>query len=70
VPNHEILWVLVEESSRRRFARYVHVNNWNLLYYCLNIAKSENAMMWRMLSRLETCLQFTSVESEFIPDYI
>jgi hypothetical protein len=27
VPNHEILWVLVEESSRRRFARYVHVNN-------------------------------------------
>jgi hypothetical protein len=28
---------------RRRFARYVHVKNWNLLFYCSNIAKSENA---------------------------
>jgi hypothetical protein len=90
--------VLVEESSRRRFARYVHVKNLNFLFYCSNIAKSENAMLWRMLSRLETCivysnvvyqnrspqagkrenwqfvdlsrLQFTSDESEFIPDYI
>jgi hypothetical protein len=44
----------VEESSRRRFARYVHVKNWNYLFYCSNIAKSENAMLWRMLSRLET----------------
>jgi hypothetical protein len=39
--------VLVEESSRRRFARYVHVKNWNLLFYCSNIAKSENAMLWQ-----------------------
>jgi hypothetical protein len=47
--------LFVEESSRRRFARYVHVKNWNLLFYCSNIAKSENAMLWQMLSRLETC---------------
>jgi hypothetical protein len=65
VPLSPKLPVLVEESSRRRFARYVHVINWNLLFYCSNIAKSENAMLWRMLSRLETC-----IESEFIPDYI
>jgi hypothetical protein len=44
----------VEESSRRRIARYVHVKNWNFLFYCSNIAKSENVMLWRMLSRLET----------------
>jgi hypothetical protein len=50
----------VEENSRRRFARYVHVKNWNLLFYCSNIAKSENAMLWWMLSRLETCLVYKS----------
>jgi hypothetical protein len=53
----------VEESSRRRFARYVHVKNWNFLFYCLNIAKSENAMLWRMLSRLETCLVYSCIWS-------
>jgi hypothetical protein len=53
-----------ELSSRRRLARYVHVKNWNFLFYCSNIAKSENAMLWRMLSRLETCIV------ECIPDYI
>jgi hypothetical protein len=51
----------VEESSRRRFARYVHVKNWNLLFYCSNIAKSENAMLWRMLSRLETCIVYCCI---------
>jgi hypothetical protein len=55
--------VLVEESSRRRFARYVHVNNWNFLFYCSNIAKSENAMLWRMLSRLETCIVYSCIWS-------
>ena len=30
--------------------------NWNLLFYCSNIAKSENAILWRKLSRLETCI--------------
>jgi hypothetical protein len=42
------------EKIGRRFARYVHVKNWNYLFYCSNITKSENAMLWRMLSRLET----------------
>jgi hypothetical protein len=37
----------VEESSRRRFTRHAHVKNWNLLFYCSNIAKSEDAMLWR-----------------------
>ena len=55
--------VLVEESSRRRFARYVHVKNWNLLLYCSNIAKSENAMLWRMRSRLETCIVYYCIWS-------
>jgi hypothetical protein len=49
----------VEESSQWRFARYVHVKNWNFLFYCSNIAKSENAMLWRMLSRLETCIVYS-----------
>ena len=31
-----------------------YCKNWNLLFYCSNIAKSENAMLWCMLSRLET----------------
>jgi hypothetical protein len=56
-----VVEVLVEENSRRRFARYVHVKNWNFLFYCLNIAKSENAMLWRMLSRLETCIVYSCI---------
>ena len=51
----------MKESSRRRFARYVHVKNWNLFFYCSNIAKSENAMLWRMLSRLETCIVYCCI---------
>jgi hypothetical protein len=42
-------------------ARYVHVKNWNLLFYCSNIAKSENAMLWRMLSQLETCIVYCCI---------
>jgi hypothetical protein len=53
----------VEESSRRRFARNVHVKNWNFLFYCSNIAKSENAMLWRMLPRLETCIVYSCIWS-------
>jgi hypothetical protein len=53
----------VEESSRRGFARYVHVKNWNFLFYCSNIAKSENTMLWRMLSRLETCIVYSCIWS-------
>ena len=49
--------------SRRRLARYVHVKNWNFLFYCSNIAKSENAMLWRMLSRLETCIVYSCIWS-------
>ena len=40
---------------------YVHVKNWNFLFYCSNIAKSENAMLWRMLSRLETCIIYSCI---------
>jgi hypothetical protein len=50
-------------SSRRHFARYVHVKNWHLLFYCSNIAKSENAILWRMLSRLETCIVYSCIWS-------
>ena len=35
----------------------------NLLFYCSNIAKSENAMLWRMLSRLETCIVYCCIWS-------
>jgi hypothetical protein len=38
-------------------------DHWNFLFYCLNIAKSENAMLWRMLSRLETCLVYSCIWS-------
>jgi hypothetical protein len=40
-----------------------HVKNWNFLFYCSNIAKSENAMLWRMLSRLETCIVYSCIWS-------
>jgi hypothetical protein len=55
--------VLVEESSRRRFARYVHVKKLKVSFYCSNIAKSENAMLWRMLSRLETYIVYSCIWS-------
>ena len=42
--------------------RYVHVKNWNFLFYCSNIAKSENAMLWRMLP-LETCIVYSCIWS-------
>ena len=32
-----------------------------LLFYCSNIEKSENAMLWRMLSRLETCIVYCCI---------
>ena len=43
--------------------RYVHVKNWNFLFYCSNIAKSENAMLWRMLSWLETYIVYSCIWS-------
>ena len=30
-------------------------------FYCSNIAKSENAMLWRMRSRLETCIVYSCI---------
>ena len=35
--------------------------NWNFLFYCSNIAKSENPMLLRMLSRLETCIVYSCI---------
>jgi hypothetical protein len=35
----------------------------NFLFYCSNIAKSKNAMLWRMLSRLETCIVYSCIWS-------
>ena len=32
-------------------------------FYCSNIAKSENAMLWRMLSRLETYIVYSCIWS-------
>ena len=40
-----------------------HVKNLNFLFYYSNIAKSENAMLWRMLSRLETCIVYSCIWS-------
>ena len=47
----------------KTLARYVHVKNWNFLFYCSYIAKSENAMLWWMLSRLETCIVYSCIWS-------
>jgi hypothetical protein len=41
----------------------LYVKNWNFLFYCSNIAKSENAMLWRMLTRLETCIVYSCIWS-------
>jgi hypothetical protein len=42
-------------------ALLIFVKNWHLIFYCSNIAKSENAMLWRMLSRLETCIVYCCI---------
>ena len=54
-------------SSAKKFVRITsgfgggEFKNWNLLFYCSNIAKSEHAMLWRMLSRLETCIVYCCI---------
>jgi hypothetical protein len=37
--------------------------NIDSLFYCSNIAKSDNAMLWRMLLRLETCIVYCCIWS-------
>ena len=53
----------LRELSSTKTGRYVHIKNWNFLFYCSNISKSENAMLWRMLSRLETCIVYSCIWS-------
>jgi hypothetical protein len=54
---------LGQKTARCESLRALLVKNWNLLFYCSNIAKSENAMLWRMLSRLETCIVYCCIWS-------
>jgi hypothetical protein len=58
--NFRFWWRRVHEDASQGTV-YVHVKNWNFLFYCSNIAKSENAMLWRMLSRLETFIVYSCI---------
>ena len=62
----------IREDNFRFWWRGVHENTSQgmymskieiFLFYCSNIAKSENAMLWRMLSRLETCIVYSCIWS-------
>jgi hypothetical protein len=57
--NFRFWWRRVHEDA----SKGVYVKNWNLFFYCSNIAKSENAMLWRMLSPLETCIVYCCIWS-------
>ena len=59
--NFRFWWSRVQEDASQ--GMYVHVKNWNFLYNCSNIAKTENVMLWRMLSRLETCIVYSCIWS-------
>jgi hypothetical protein len=54
-------WFIFKVSVYRALYLSIQTTNGNFLYYCSNIAKSENAMLWRMLSRLETCIVYCCI---------
>jgi hypothetical protein len=46
-----------EDASQGMYMSKIEI----CFFYCSNIAKSENAMLWRMLSRLETCIVYCCI---------
>jgi hypothetical protein len=63
-PEFECLWITCVVPKLANLLMHSQcalseLKNWNFLFYCSKIAKSENAMLWRMLSRLETCIVYS-----------
>jgi hypothetical protein len=58
--NFRLWWRRVhEDASQGMYMLKIEI----FFLYCSNIAKSENAMLWRMLSRLETCIVYSCIWS-------
>jgi hypothetical protein len=58
--NFRFWWRRVhEDASQGMYVSKIEIFS----FYCSNIAKSENAMLWRMLSRLETCIVYSCIWS-------
>ena len=57
--NFRFWWMRVHEDA----SQGMYMSKIEILFYCSNIAKSENAMLWRMLSRLETCIVYSCIWS-------
>ena len=56
--NFRLWWRRVhEDASQGMYMSKIEKNK----FYCSNNAKSENAMLWRMLSRLETCIVYSCI---------
>ena len=55
--NFRFWWRRVHEDA----SQGMYMSKIEILFYCSNIAKSENAMLWRMLSRLETCIVYSCI---------
>ena len=56
--NFRFWWRRVhEDASQGMYMSKIEI----FFFYCSNIAKSENAMLWRMLSRLETCIVYSCI---------
>ena len=58
--NFRFWWRRVQEDT----SQGMYMSKIEICFYtCSNIAKSENAMLWRMLSRLETCIVYCCIWS-------
>jgi hypothetical protein len=56
--NFRFWWRRVhEDASQGMYMSKIEI----FFFYCSNIAKSENAMLWRMLLRLETCIVYSCI---------
>jgi hypothetical protein len=56
--NFRFCWRRVhEDASQGIYMSKIEI----CFFYCSNIAKSDNAMLWRILSRLETCIVYCCI---------
>ena len=55
--NFRFWWRRVHEDA----SQGMYMSKIEIFFFTAHIAKSENAMLWRMLSRLETCIVYSCI---------